>query len=146
MRSCARGYNENERRLRLISRYFGQRLQRCRAFLAGAVTDSEWFDRKQMDLLRHHMLLTVMPVFFLSTGLKTNWDHWGAVVFFVAALLLVASVAGKLLGIHIAGRILEWAPGEASLIGWLLQTKAPIMIILVNVLLDKGLVPRPRCC
>jgi Kef-type K+ transport system membrane component KefB len=39
-----------------------------------------------------------------------------------------------------AGRILRWQPGEASLIGWLLQTKALIMIIFANVLLDKGIV------
>jgi Kef-type K+ transport system membrane component KefB len=30
--------------------------------------------------------------------------------------------------------------GEAAIIGWLLQTKALIMIIFVNVLLDKGLI------
>src|SRR5690606_9554253 len=38
------------------------------AFLAGAVLDAEWFDQEQMDLLRHHVLLVLMPVFFLSTG------------------------------------------------------------------------------
>ena len=32
------------------------------------------------------------------------------------------------------------APGEASVIGWLLQTKALIMIVFVNVLLDKDLI------
>jgi Kef-type K+ transport system membrane component KefB len=49
-------------------------------------------------------------------------------------------VGGKLLGIHVAGRILGWPRGEASVIGWLLQTKALIMIIFVNVLLDKNLI------
>jgi hypothetical protein len=43
-----------------------------------------------MDLLRHHVLLVVMPVFFLSTGLRTNWDVGGAAVFVAAAWLLVA--------------------------------------------------------
>ena len=32
------------------------------------------------------------------------------------------------------------APGEASIIGWLLQTKALIMIIFVNILLDRGVI------
>ncbi len=36
--------------------------------------------------------------------------------------------------------ILQWPPGESSLIGWLLQTKALIMIIFVNILLDKGII------
>ncbi len=110
------------------------------AFLAGAVMDSEWFDQKQMDLLRHHVFLMLMPVFFLSTGLRTNWAVGGTAVFLVAIVLLIASVSGKLLGIHIAGRILNWKPGEASIIGWLLQTKALIMIIFVNVLLDKQII------
>jgi Kef-type K+ transport system membrane component KefB len=110
------------------------------AFLSGAVMDNEWFDMKQMDTLRHNVLLTIMPVFFLSTGLRTNWNMGGAAVFIVAGVLLVAEVAGKLAGTGIAGKILGWKPGEASLIGWLLQTKALIMIIFVNILLDKQLI------
>ncbi len=110
------------------------------AFLAGAVTESSWFDQGKMDQFRSTVLLTLMPVFFLSTGLRTNWDMGGLMVFGAAALLLVASVAGKLLGLHIAGRLLKWQPGEASLIGWLLQTKALIMIIFANILLDKAVI------
>ncbi len=110
------------------------------AFLAGAVMDSDWFDQDKTDLLRHHVLLVLMPVFFLSTGLRTNWDVGGVAVFGVAALLLVASVAGKLLGVRLAGRILNWPAGEASIIGWLLQTKALIMIIFANILLDKQII------
>ncbi len=110
------------------------------AFLAGAVMDSDWFNQEHMDLLRHHVLLVMMPVFFLSTGLRTNWSVGGEAVFIAAALLLLASVAGKLIGVHIAGRILKWAPGESSIIGWLLQTKALIMIIFANILLDKQII------
>jgi Kef-type K+ transport system membrane component KefB len=110
------------------------------AFLAGSIMDSEWFEQKQMDMLRHHVLLVVMPVFFLSTGLRTNWALGGVTVFIAAGVLLAASVSGKLLGTHLAGKILKWEAGEASIIGWLLQTKALIMIIFVNVLLDKGMI------
>lgn len=110
------------------------------AFLAGAIMDGEWFDQKQMDNLRHNVLLTVMPVFFLSTGLRTNWDVGGAAVFMAAGVLLIASVIGKLMATYLAGKILNWAPGEASIIGWLLQTKGLIMIIFANILLDKGII------
>jgi Kef-type K+ transport system membrane component KefB len=109
------------------------------AFLSGAVMDGDWFDQEQMDLLRHHVLLVVMPVFFLSTGLKTNWNVGGEAVFIAAAVLLFASVAGKWIGVQLAGKILRWQPGEASIIGWLLQTKALIMIIFANILMDKGI-------
>jgi Kef-type K+ transport system membrane component KefB len=93
-----------------------------------------------MDRFRETVLLAFMPVFFLSTGLRTNWDVGGIAVFAAAGLLLFVSVTGKLAGIHIAGRILKWQPGEASLIGWLLQTKALIMIIFSNILLDKDII------
>ena len=110
------------------------------AFLAGAVVDARWFDQRQLDQLRHHVLLVMMPVFFLSTGLRTDWALGGGAVFIAAAVLLLASVVGKLLGVGLAGRILGWRPGESLLIGWLLQTKALIMIIFVNILLDKQII------
>ena len=110
------------------------------AFLAGVVMDADWFDQDAMDTLRHNVLLVLMPVFFLSTGLRTAWSVGGEAVFLAAAALLLVSVTGKLAGVHLAGRILEWKPGEASMIGWLLQTKALIMIIFVNILLDKQII------
>ena len=91
--------------------------------------DSEWFDQKQMDTLRHNVLLIMMPVYFLGAGLRTDWSVGGAAVFIAAGVLLFAAVVGKLLATHIAGKILGWAPVEAAIIGWLLQTKALIMII-----------------
>jgi Kef-type K+ transport system membrane component KefB len=110
------------------------------AFLAGVVVDSDWYGQERMDLLRHHVLLVLMPVFFLSTGLRTEWSLGGTAVFMAAGLLLLAAVGGKLAGVHAAGRLLGWRPGEASLIGWLLQTKALIMIIFANILLDKAII------
>ena len=102
------------------------------AFLAGAVMDADWFDQQQLDQLRHNVLMIVMPVFFLSTG--------GVAVFAAAGLLLVASIAGKLLGVQLAAKILGWSKGQAHVIGWLLQTKALIMIIFTNILLDKQII------
>jgi Kef-type K+ transport system membrane component KefB len=110
------------------------------AFLAGAVTDREWFEAEELESLRRHVLLLVMPVFFLSTGLRTEWQMGGVQVFMAAAALLLAAIVGKLLGMRIAGRLLGWQAGEASLIGWLLQTKALIMIIFANILLDRGVI------
>lgn len=110
------------------------------AFLSGAVLDGRWYRLERMDAFRNTVLMTVMPVFFLSTGLRTSWDMGGIGVLAAAGLLLFASVSGKLIGVQIAGRILRWEPGEASIIGWLLQTKALIMIIFANILLDKQII------
>lgn len=109
-------------------------------FVAGAVLDKAWFGEARMDAFRDHILLTIMPVFFLSTGLKTGWGVGGAEVFAAAALLLVASVTGKLAGMHLAGRLLGWTKGDAAIIGWLVQTKALIMIIFANILLDRAVI------
>jgi Kef-type K+ transport system membrane component KefB len=110
------------------------------SFLAGASLDGHWFDRGRMDQLRHNVLLVLMPVFFLSTGLRTAWTMGGGSVFLFSVTLLVASVVGKLMGTRMAGRVLGWQPGESGLIGWLLQTKALIMIIFANILLDKQVI------
>ena len=82
--------------------------------------------------------MVMMPVFFLSTGLRTGWEMGGAGVLAAAALLLAAALGGKLLGVALAGRWLGWPKREAWKIGWLLQTKALILIIFVTILLDRG--------
>jgi K+:H+ antiporter len=110
------------------------------AFLAGAVMNAHWFNQKKMDLLRDHILLIMMPVFFLNTGLKTQWNLGGTAVIIATVLLLIAAVSGKLIGTHLAGKILKWKKGEALIIGWLLQTKALIMIVFANILLDKHII------
>ena len=110
------------------------------AFLAGAVLDARWFGSDSIDRFRDTVLLAFMPVFFLSTGLRTSWEMGGLLAFAAAALFLAAMIVGKLLGVGVAGRLLGWKAGEAWIIGWMLQTKALIMIIFVNILYDKGLI------
>lgn len=110
------------------------------AFLAGVVLDTDWFGEQVLDGIRYNILMFMMPVFFLSTGLKTSWDFGGYIVVGVALIMFAAQLIGKLIGLNLAGKILKWEPKEATLIGWLLQTKALIEIIFVNVLLDKGII------
>ncbi|WP_432377698.1 cation:proton antiporter [Duganella sp. P38] len=110
------------------------------AFLAGVVMDAEWFGQEALDALFKNVLLIMMPVFFLSTGLRTKWDVGGYSVFFVAGLLMLASVGGKVAAAHMAGKILKWKDGEASIIGWLLQSKGLIEIVFANILLDKQII------
>ncbi len=112
------------------------------AFLAGVVTDAEWFDERRTTEMRHSVLLLLMPVYFLVTGLRTDWGIDSATVFLVAAALLAVAVLGKLLGVWLAGRILKWPVGDASLIGWILQTKGLILIVFASVLLDEQIVSR----
>jgi Kef-type K+ transport system membrane component KefB len=112
------------------------------AFLAGAVTDPEWFDERRRGEMRNAVLVLLMPVYFLVAGLRTDWGIDSATVLAVAGALLAAAIAGKLLGVQLAGRILGWPTGEARLIGWILQTKGLILIVFTGVLLDKRLISR----
>ncbi|MGO9994139.1 MAG: cation:proton antiporter [Steroidobacteraceae bacterium] len=65
-----------------------------------------------------------------------SWD-WGSAILFG---VLIASVSGKWLRTRIAVTVLQRQPGESSLIGWPLQSKALIAIIFSNVLFDKGII------
>jgi Kef-type K+ transport system membrane component KefB len=110
------------------------------AFLAGVVMKSDWFNEKDMDTFKKNVLLVLMPIFFLITGLKTNWSVSGLTVLLVAGVLLVTQFGSKLLGVSIAGKILGWKKKEALTIGVLLQTKALIEIIFCTILLDKEII------
>lgn len=110
------------------------------AFLAGMVIDASMLGKARVEQFRGAVLLALMPIFFLSTGLRTGWEMGGPAIIGAAALLLAAAVGGKLLGTAMAGRVLGWAKGEALTIGWLLQTKALIMIVFANVLLDRAII------
>lgn len=110
------------------------------AFLSGAVLDAAWFERQQLTHMRRFVLLALMPVFFLSAGLRTTWSLGGPTVLLAAAALSAAAIGGKLLGTALAGRTLGWSRGEATIIGWLLQNKGLVMIVFAEVLLDKQLI------
>ena len=51
------------------------------AFLAGAALDAKWFGTEAIDRFRDVVLLAFMPVFFLSTGLRTTWSFEGRIVY-----------------------------------------------------------------
>lgn len=109
------------------------------AFLSGAVMDKEWFG-KPLEEFRNSVLLLLMPVFFLITGLKTEWSMSAYPIFGIALALLIAQIFGKILGSFIAGKILKWEKRDFYKIGWLLQTKALIEIIFCTILLDKNII------
>lgn len=109
-------------------------------FLAGVIIDKDLFDEKDFLSFRNNVLMILMPVFFLTTGLRTDWGSSSFSVFLVAMVLLVSSVFGKITGVYIASRLNKWKPKEFLTVGFLLQTKALIEIIFCTILLDKGVI------
>jgi Kef-type K+ transport system membrane component KefB len=110
------------------------------AFLAGVVLDSDWLGGARVREMRLLSLAVLMPVYFLSTGLRTRWGVGGVEVLLGTAVFLAAAIGGKLLGVHLAGQLLDWRAGEASIIGWMLQTKGLMVIVFADVLLDRAII------
>lgn len=109
-------------------------------FLAGFVLSEEWIGKQTLEDLRKYVLLLIMPVFFLNTGLKTDWQLTDFTVIYLAIALFFFQAFGKILGVLISAKILKWPKRDAKIIGWLLQTKALIEIIFCTVMLDKGII------
>ncbi len=111
------------------------------AFLAGAMhRRANGSTRKSWICVRHTVLVWLMPVFFLvdrvahhlGGGRRSGVRRRGRCCCSHPSL-------GNWLACSLAGRWLELAQrARLRVIGWLLQTKALIMIIFANILLDKA--------
>jgi Kef-type K+ transport system membrane component KefB len=109
-------------------------------FLAGLVINEDWLGEETVAQFRKYVLLLIMPIFFLSTGLRTDWELKNPIVIGLAIVLFVVQAFGKMLGVRISAVINGWNKRDAMTIGWLLQTKALIEIIFCTVMLDKGII------
>ena len=87
------------------------------------VMDRDWFDHDALDRLRQHVLLLLVPVSSPGHRAAHRLGDGRRGRCWRPRRLLVASVAGKLAGVRLAGRLLGWPAGDAALVGWLLQTK-----------------------
>jgi Kef-type K+ transport system membrane component KefB len=88
-----------------------------------------------------------LPIFFTFTGLRTNLgsldglEAWG----WCAAVLVVA-VAGKWGGCGLAARLGGMPAGEAACVGVLMNTRALMELIVINVGMDLGVIPPSVYC
>jgi hypothetical protein len=61
------------------------------AILAGVVIDAGWFDQKHVDMMRHRILLAVMPFFCAAPACGPTGASAVRRSFVAAAALLVAA-------------------------------------------------------
>src|SRR3569833_1905210 len=89
------------------------------------------------------VLVFFLPVFFTFTGLRTNvlglttardW-MWLAVV-------LAASIGGKIIPVYLAGRITGFDHKESTILGSLMNTRALMELIVLNIGYDMGFIPQ----
>ena len=90
------------------------------------------------------VLVAFVPVFFTNTGLNTRIGSLQSPEAWLAcALVLVAAVAGKLGGCYLGARITGQSVREAGSIAVLMNTRALMALIAINVGLDLKLLTPP---
>ena len=83
------------------------------------------------------VLVAFVPIFFTNTGLNTKIGELNTPVEWLAcALILAAAVAGKLGGCYLGARLTGQNPREAGSIAALMNTRALMGLIAINVGLE----------
>lgn len=86
------------------------------------------------------VLVAFVPVFFTNTGLNTKIGSLQTSEAWLAcALVMITAVAGKLGGCYLGARATGQPPREAGCIAALMNTRALMALIAINVGLDLGL-------
>ena len=84
-----------------------------------------------------------LPIFFTYTGLRTDIGTMaGNGMWFFCGLILLAAIVGKFGGCTLAARAngLPWR--EASIIGVMMNTRALMELIVINIGYDLGVIPK----
>ena len=89
------------------------------------------------------VLVFFLPVFFTFTGLRTNvFGLSSAADFGWLGVVLIASIPGKMLPVYIAGRLSGFDRWESAVLGTLMNTRALMELIVLNVGYDLGFLPQ----
>ena len=89
------------------------------------------------------VLVFFLPVFFTFTGLRTNvlgLSLTGDMGWL--ALVLAAAILGKVIPVYVAGRACGFGHWGAATLGALMNTRALMELIVLNVGYDLGLIPQ----
>jgi Kef-type K+ transport system membrane component KefB len=88
------------------------------------------------------VLVFFLPVFFTYTGLRTNLLGLGASDLGWLAAILAAATLGKIVPVYLAARSCAMMPAEAGVLGTLMNTRALMELIVLNIGYDLGVLPR----
>lgn len=112
-------------------------------FMMGVLLhDQPLFVRAWRDKVGHFVLVFFLPIFFTYTGLRTNVraldspELWGWCL-----LLLSLATIGKFLACYLAARRSGLDIRESKAIGIMMNTRALMELIVINVGLDLGVIP-----
>ncbi|MGA2951838.1 MAG: cation:proton antiporter [Caulobacteraceae bacterium] len=89
------------------------------------------------------VLIFFLPVFFTYTGLRTNILGLNSLADLEwLALILAAAILGKCVPVYLAGRISGFDPARSCILATLMNTRALMELIVLNIGLDMGFLPQ----
>ena len=115
------------------------------AFFAGVMMPKEKaFTEAVREKLRPLVVVLLIPLFFAFTGLRTSIGLIsGSAMLAYCGLVFIVAVTGKFGGSMLAARIMGTPWREAAAIGILMNTRGLIELVILNIGLDIGILPRP---
>lgn len=118
------------------------------AFVLGAVLSGEHEFREAVSRrLRDFVSAFFLPIFFTYTGLRTDIGSLGdPMLWLLCGLVTAAAIVGKLAGCGLAARLSGFSPREAGCIGAMMNTRALMALIVINLGAELGVIPRSVFC
>lgn len=118
------------------------------AFLLGAVFSDQHDFREAVNRRLYDVVTTFfLPIFFAYTGLRTNIGTLETgQLWLIAAAVSAIAIAGKFGGCALAAWLGGMAPREAACVGILMNTRALMELIVINVGKDLGVIPDSMFC
>lgn len=113
-------------------------------FAMGAILFDE-HEVREAILARLHDFVSVffLPIFFTYTGLRTDIGSMsGLTLWIFCGMVLAAAVIGKFGGCTLAARASGMAWREASIVGVMMNTRALMELIVINIGYDLGIIPK----
>jgi Kef-type K+ transport system membrane component KefB len=113
-------------------------------FMMGAIMyDQVEFREAVRRRLTDFVTAFFLPIFFTYTGLRTDMGAMtGGKLWMFCGLVLAAAIIGKFGGCTLAARANGIPPREASIIGVMMNARALMELIVINVGYDLGIIPR----
>jgi len=111
------------------------------AFLFGAALPrDERLLEALIERVEHVAIIVLMPVFFALAGLNTTPAVFAGAGLAALSIVLVAAVAGKLLGGAVGARVAGYRWRTAFAVGSLMNARALMELIVMKVGLDAGVI------
>jgi Kef-type K+ transport system membrane component KefB len=112
-------------------------------FLAGVIWPRSDSNREEVAAKIEPLAMTMLiPLFFSYTGLRTNIGAL-SVNLVLTALVIVAATAGKTGGAFTGAKIMGFGVRDSLALGFLLNTRGLVELIVLNVGLDLGILSPP---